>query len=139
MTLGDLVKKHRVKYNISMEEFAKMCDLSKGYISMLENNTNPRNNKPIAPTLPTIKKIALAMNMDVDSILKLLDSDQKISVNFDQNIATVGNSLHKENVLVLSNLEKDIIHKFRLLTADERSMFLRSIGIEEKRNNTKMA
>ena len=81
MTLGDLVKQYREKYNISMDEFSKMCCLSKGYISMLENNTNPRSNKPIAPTLPTIKKIALAMNTDVDSILRTLDFDQEISLD----------------------------------------------------------
>lgn len=81
MTLGDLVKQYREKYNISMDEFSKMCSLSKGYISMLENNTNPRSNKPIAPTLPTIKKIALAMNTDVDSILRTLDFDQEISLD----------------------------------------------------------
>ena len=81
MTLGDLVKKYRKKHNISMDEFSKMCALSKGYISMLENNINPRNNKPIAPTLPTIKKIATAMNADIDSILKIIDSDQEISLD----------------------------------------------------------
>ena len=58
-----------------------MCNLSKGYISMLENNINPRNDKPIAPTLPTIRKIALAINMDIDSILKALNSDQEIYLN----------------------------------------------------------
>jgi len=81
MTLGDLVKEYREQHNISMDEFSKICKLSKGYISMLENNTNPRSNKPIAPTLPTIKKIALAMDTDVDSILRLLDSDQEISLD----------------------------------------------------------
>ena len=80
MTLGDLVREYREKHNISMDDFSKMCKLSKGYISMLENNINPRNNKPIAPTLPTIKKIALAMNVDMDSILKALDSDQEINL-----------------------------------------------------------
>lgn len=81
MTLGDLVKKYREKHNISMDEFSKMCALSKGYISMLENNINPRSNKPIAPTLPTIKKIATAMNADIDSILKIIDSNQEISLD----------------------------------------------------------
>ncbi len=80
MTLGDLVKEYREKHDISMDEFSKICNLSKGYISMLENNINPRNNKPIAPTLLTIKKIALAMNMDIDSVLKALNSDQKINL-----------------------------------------------------------
>ena len=81
MTLGDLIKEYREKHNISMDVFSKMCNLSKGYISMLENNTNPRSNKPIAPTLPTIKKIASAINADVDSILRALDSDQEISLD----------------------------------------------------------
>lgn len=78
MTLGDILKQYREDNKISMDEFSKKSSLSKGYISMLENNTNPRNNKPIAPTLPTIKKIATGMNMDVDSLLKLLDGEQEI-------------------------------------------------------------
>lgn len=80
MTLGDILKQYREDNKISMDEFSKKSSLSKGYISMLENNTNPRNNKPIAPTLPTIKKIASGMNMDVDSLLKLLDGEQEISL-----------------------------------------------------------
>lgn len=90
MTLGDLVKEYREKRNISMEEFSKMSNLSKGYISMLENNINPRNDKPIAPTLPTIKKIALAMNMDIDSILKVLNSDQEINLEAEVKKSTHG-------------------------------------------------
>ena len=80
MTLGDILKKYREDNHISMDDFSKKSTLSKGYISMLENNINPRNNKPIAPTLPTIQKIALGMNIDTDSLLKLLDNKQKISL-----------------------------------------------------------
>ena len=58
MTLGDIIKKYREQNNISMGDFANSCSLSKGYISMLENNINPRNNKPISPTLPSIAKVA---------------------------------------------------------------------------------
>ncbi|MCH5340091.1 MAG: helix-turn-helix domain-containing protein [Acetatifactor sp.] len=40
----------------------------------------------------------------------------------------------------LSDLEKEIVRKFRTLNNGERSMFLRSIGIEEeKREDAKMA
>lgn len=94
MTIGDLVKDYREKHNISMDEFSKTCNLSKGYISMLENNINPRNSKPIAPTLPTIKKIALAMNMDIDSVLKLLNSNQEISLDIDAKKSSRGVSIN---------------------------------------------
>jgi repressor LexA len=95
MTLGDIIKEYREKHNISMDEFSKISNLSKGYISMLENNTNPRNNKPIAPTLPTIRKIASAMSMDVDSILKILDSDQEINLDFEAEKAINGRNMLK--------------------------------------------
>lgn len=80
MTLGDILKQYRVENSISMDEFVKKSSLSKGYISMLENNINPRNNKPIAPTLPTIRKVAIGMGMDVDTLLKKLDDDQEVSL-----------------------------------------------------------
>lgn len=80
MTLGDILKKYREDNHISMDDFSKKSALSKGYISMLENNINPRNNKPIAPTLPTIQKIASGMGIDTDSLLKLLDNKQEISL-----------------------------------------------------------
>lgn len=86
MTLGDILKQYRVDNNISMDEFVKKSSLSKGYISMLENNINPRNNKPIAPTLPTIRKVAIGMNMDVDTLLKKLDGDQEVSLKDDAQI-----------------------------------------------------
>lgn len=80
MTLGDIIKAYREKYGISMSEFAEKCSLSKGYISMLENNINPRNNKPIAPTLPSIAKVALGLGMELDTILKMMDGDQHITL-----------------------------------------------------------
>lgn len=83
MTLGDILKQYREQNDISMEEFSKRSSLSKGYISMLENNINPRSSKPIAPTLPTIQKIANGMNIDIDTLLKTLDSEQEISLDSD--------------------------------------------------------
>lgn len=99
MTLGDIVKQYREKNDISMDEFAKRSSLSKGYISMLENNINPRNNKPIAPTLPTIQKIANGMNMEVDALLKILDSDQAVTLESDTTLETSSDKYHKSIVI----------------------------------------
>lgn len=80
MTLGGIVRRYREDNNISMDEFARRCSLSKGYISMIENNINPRNNKPIAPTLPSITKIASGMSLELDELLKLIDKDQPVTL-----------------------------------------------------------
>lgn len=101
MTIGDVVKNYREKNNISMGEFAGNCGLSKGYISMLENNINPRNNKPISPTLPSIAKIASGMGIELDSLLKMLDGEQPIvlSENVENLPALSGLSLRQEELI----------------------------------------
>lgn len=111
MTLGDLVKEYREKHNISMKDFSETCNLSKGYISMLENNTNPRNNKPIAPTLPTIKKISLAMNMDMDSVLRMLDLNQEIDLDYESDV--LDDDFQSPN---FSQSELEYIKKYRFIS-----------------------
>ena len=115
MTIGDVVKSYREKNNVSMGEFAGNCGLSKGYISMLENNINPRNNKPISPTLPSIAKIASGMGIELDSLLKMLDSEQPISLSKNTESPSVlnGLSLKQEELISvydqLSSLNQDKI------------------------------
>lgn len=78
MTLGEIVKEYREKHNISMDVFSSRSGLSKGYISMLEKNVNPKNGKPIKPSIDTIKAIAAATNEDINSLMKRMDDNQEI-------------------------------------------------------------
>ena len=88
MTLGDLIKNYRDRNNITIGEFASACSLSKGYISMLENNINPINNKPISPTLPSMAKVASGMGIELDALLKMLDGKQSVQLIEDNSSST---------------------------------------------------
>lgn len=57
MTLGEEIRKYRKEHSLSLDQFAFKTGLSKSYLSMLENNKDPRG-KPINPSLDTIKKVA---------------------------------------------------------------------------------
>lgn len=81
MTLGDLIKDYRQSHSLTMQEFADRSGLSKAYISMLEKNRHPRNNKKIIPSLDTFKKVSNVMNMSLNEILQAVNSDQLIEVN----------------------------------------------------------
>ena len=72
MILGDLIKEYRREHGYSMDQFAKMSGLSKAYISILERNVNPVNNKPVIPSLETIKAVAQAINMDFNDVIAML-------------------------------------------------------------------
>ena len=47
MTLGDLIKAYRAAHGLTMQEFANLSGLSKAYVSMLEKNKHPQNNKEL--------------------------------------------------------------------------------------------
>lgn len=107
MTLGDIIKNYRDRNNITIGEFASACSLSKGYISMLENNINPRNNKPISPTLPSMAKVASGMGIELDTLLKMLDGKQSIQLiedNADSIQAVSSSSQCKEIIEVCEQL-----------------------------------
>ena len=80
MTLGDLIRTFRREHNLTMEEFGRCCGLSKGYISMLEKNENPRTKKPIIPSLDTIRQVATGMQVDINDLIAALDDNQAVQV-----------------------------------------------------------
>ena len=63
MTLGQIIKAYRETNNMSMDDFSKASKISKGYISQLENNLNPKTGEPPVPSIQSIKKAANGMFM----------------------------------------------------------------------------
>ncbi|WP_049730468.1 XRE family transcriptional regulator [Dorea sp. D27] len=133
MTLGDILKRYREENNISMDEFSRKSSLSKGYISMLENNINPRNKKPIAPTLPTIKKIATGIGLDVDTLLKMMDSNQEISLEHDELYTQPLNNIHQNMKCKCEDTGTTIgdkLKKIREKTSMNKKEFASYLGVK---------
>lgn len=81
MLLGNIIKQYRDEHEMSLQDFANLIGTSRSYIHMLEKNVNPTTNKPISPSIETLKLLASAMNMDLEVLLKQLNSDQTIYLN----------------------------------------------------------
>ena len=80
MLLGEYIKEYRTAHNeMSQDAFAKLSGISKGYISMLENNKNPRTKFPISPTIDTYKKVAKAVGITLNELFAIVDSPVDIS------------------------------------------------------------
>lgn len=78
MLLGNIIKQYREEHQMSLQDFANLIGSSRSYIHMLEKNINPTTNKPINPSIETLKLLAQAMHMDLDYLLKLLNDEQTI-------------------------------------------------------------
>ena len=82
MKLGELISEYRKSQGLSQRQFAEKCDLSNGYISILEKGENPNTGKPITPTIPQLKKLAAGMNMTVMEMFEKVD-DMPIDITAD--------------------------------------------------------
>lgn len=80
MSLSEFLRNYRAEHELSMDELAKRCGLSKPYISMLEKNRNSKNGKSITPSIRTYEKIAHGVGLTVDSLMKLINGDERVSL-----------------------------------------------------------
>lgn len=79
MLLRELIAQYRTSNNLSQRAFATKCNVTNGYISMLENGKNPATGKPVVPSLAKLSKIAEGMEMNLQQLLQLAD-DMEVDI-----------------------------------------------------------
>lgn len=70
MRLGNIIKNYRKEHAMSLRDFADKCGISHSYIARLETGIDPRNGKPVEPTVEVVARIASAMGMTLDELLQ---------------------------------------------------------------------
>lgn len=73
MTLREFVIDYRTKHSLSQRQFALQCNLSNGYISLLEKGVNPKTGETITPSLTVLKKISKGVGIDLDTFFSLIE------------------------------------------------------------------
>jgi len=105
MTLGEYIREYREQNRMSQRDLAQAIRLSPGYISMLENNKNPRTGDPIAPSLDTLKSIANGTGKSLDALLELLGDDTVVSL--EKPIATEDDELDSRIMVLVRLLPRE--------------------------------
>lgn len=83
MTLGDIIREFRAARGMSMEKFAELSGISKGYISMLERNETQRGDAP-TPSIKTIATVAAAIGSNFNAVFSSLDDNLSVSLTEDE-------------------------------------------------------
>lgn len=74
MILGKKIKDLRLACDLTQEELADRCELTKGYISQLENDLT-------SPSIATLIDILNALGTDLKDFFAEMDTEEKISFN----------------------------------------------------------
>lgn len=108
MTLGEKIKLHRTELNLSQEELAHKCELSRNAIYNYENNKR-------TPTITTLEVIAHNLNLYVSDLLE--DSD---------------NTHYSNKLGILNAIDKDIKNNV-LAAEDKRVLFEQELDELDKK------
>lgn len=121
-SIGEMIKKYRQEHGMSMEEFASRCGLSKAYISLIERGKNTRSDKPIVPSIDTVKAIANVLGVDLNVLLRSMgyDAPMKTVITIEPGygdngyysnpdvVALADELLHNEDLRVLFSASRDL-------------------------------
>ncbi len=83
MHLGEVIKEYRDNNDLSMQAFADRCEVSKGYIAMLERNVNSKTGSPVVPSIETFIKVARAMHISLSELINMVDENQPVGIDLD--------------------------------------------------------
>ena len=126
MELKTFINSFRKKNDLTMEEFAKLASLSKGYISMLERGYNPQTGKKIIPSISALNNIAKATETDLDYLLKVLDD---IEVSLDS---------PAQSLIITNQQEEQLIFGYRNLSPKNQEELLAyldmKLSLQEKQD-----
>lgn len=127
MTLGTFISQYRKLHDLSQRQFATMCELSNGYISMLEKGVNPATGKPVTPTIPQLQKLAKGMGITITDLFERVE-DIPIDIN------SVTTEYHSRLSISrsLSDEEYDLIRKFRSLNESSQQLLISLVDHEFK-------
>lgn len=129
MKLGDLIVKYRTDHGMSQRQFANICGLSNGYVSMLEKGKNPATNRPVTPTIPQLKKMANGMGMTLMELLDQVD-DMPIDISAAAETPAQLSIFEKGSAADITAEEQELLRKFRCLDDRGKSAVLNVLNHE---------
>ena len=102
MKLSAIVHDYRTSHRMSMDAFGKKAGLSRAYICMIERGKHPQSSRDLIPSIETLDKLAAAMNISLDELVSMLDSDTDINIS--PSVPDEYFSLNAENKAIIDDL-----------------------------------
>ena len=106
MDIGNKIKDLRNKKGLTQEELADRCELSKGFISQLENNVT-------SPSIATLIDILQCLGTDLKHFFNDAD-DEQIVFKEDDFFEKIDTELHNKIEWIIPNAQKNMMEPIRV-------------------------
>ena len=121
-SLGEKLLRLRKEMKMTQDDVAKILGMSRTSFSKYENGNS-------APPLQVLRKIAAIYNVGLEYII--FDENTSIRLNDSQSEDENTSSVPVSKITELRPVEKQIIGKYRILTDEEKKLFLEKLFPED--------
>mgnify|MGYP000713518050 CR=1 FL=1 len=101
MDIGEKIKRMRIEKQLTQEELANRCELSKGFISQLENNLT-------SPSIATLIDILEILGTNLKEFFSD-DRDEKITYTYEDMFETENEELKYSLMWLVPNAQKNMM------------------------------
>ena len=107
MKIGEKIRRLRMQYGLTQEELADRCELSKGFISQLENDIT-------SPSIATLVDILTCLGTDLKTFF---DDDREQKIAFGPEDYSVKQDTQRNNEIawIIPSAQKNSMEPIRLL------------------------
>ena len=106
MKIGEKIRRLRLQYGLTQKELGDRCELSKGFISQLENDVT-------SPSIATLVDILTCLGTDLKTFFDD-DNEQKISFGLSDYSVSQNEELKHEIAWLVPNAQKNSMEPIRL-------------------------
>ena len=107
MDIGHRIKELRIQKNLTQEELADRCELTKGFISQVERDHT-------SPSIATLMDILQCLGTDLSSFFTEETSDDQIVFHQNDYFEKKDEELHNKIEWIIPNAQKNMIEPIRL-------------------------
>ena len=116
MDIGHRIKELRIQKNLTQEELADRCELTKGFISQVERDHT-------SPSIATLMDILQCLGTDLSSFFTDETNDDQIVFHQNDYFEKKDEELHNKIEWIIPNAQKNIIEPIRLTLAPGGSTY----------------
>ena len=127
MEIGDKIKRMRIEKGLTQEELANRCELSKGFISQLENDLT-------SPSIATLIDILEILGTNLKEFFSD-DRDEKITYTYEDMFETENEELKYSLMWLVPNAQKNMMEPI-MITLKPGGQYLEEDPHEGEENSS---
>lgn len=125
MSIGEYIEKYLRDHQISANELARQCGISKGYMSMIIKGVNSTTKEPLIPSIKILQRLASGTGVSLNDLCAVVDS--YVDLRPEKQDAPSGKIM-----IEVSREESAIIRRYRVVDDSTKTAVCAVLGVERQ-------